>query len=224
MCRLFRIALLVVGSASAQAVSEGVLLLKKVEARAKSATNFRAEIIQKGQMARPGMIFQDEVRVNISSEIPLKMRRENSVGDRTLLVCDGTESFYSGDGHSYYRNPATLNSDCALPLVSLFQLGQPFDSVSIISNDHVRVSEVDRACIVVHTEWRKAATTVIRDMCIDPEWNLILRDVTVTENKTADMKISATITFISYESDPSFSPETFHFTPLPDMKEAKPPI
>ena len=224
MCRLISIAFLVAGSVYAQSASEGVLLLKKVEARAKSATNFRAEIIQKGQMSGPGMGFQDQVLVKTSSQIPLKMRRENSGGDQTLLVCDGRESFYSGDRHSYYRNPAKVNSDCSLPLVPLFQLGKPVDSASIISNDHVNLSEGDRACIVVHTEWRQSTTTVVRDMCIDPEWNLILRDVTVTENKTADMHVSATTTFRSYESNPSFSPQIFHFTPLPDMKEAKPPI
>jgi len=216
------IGVLVLGSASAQSVRDGVGLLRKVEARAKKASNFRAEVVEKSQSAALGTDVSEEVHIAFSSQVPLKMRRENSGDDRTLLVCDGTESFYSGDGLSYYRNPATLHSDCSLPLVSLFRLSDDAVSVSVISKDHVVLAQGDRACTVVRAEWRPpTGATVVRTMCIDPEWDLILRDVTVTE--TAKMRISVTSTFLSYESNPKFSSNTFHFVPSANMREAKAP-
>jgi len=68
------------------------------------------------------MNLQSEVRTKIAVKAPLKMRRENSGDDQTLMVCDGAEGFYSGDRHSYYRGEAKVNPDCNFSLSRFYEL------------------------------------------------------------------------------------------------------
>jgi hypothetical protein len=80
------------------------------------------------------------------------MSRVNSGDDRTTMVCDGTELFYSGDAHSYYEYGAT--QQCNLRLIdfyepSLKQLSEPSNSlasVSIIGEDHVLLADGESLC------------------------------------------------------------------------------
>jgi len=59
-------------------------------------------------------------------------------------------------------------------------------------------------------------------MCIDPTSGLILREFTdITKNGLHSV---TTTTFISYESNPTFSPDLFKFSIPPGAVEAKPPI
>lgn len=95
------------------------------------------------------------------------MRRENSGGDQTVLVCDGVESFYTGDGHSFYRGSAAVNPDCNFPLSSFYKLRNNPASVSIVGHEHVSLATRDYTCDVLRAEWKLAAIHVIRTMCID---------------------------------------------------------
>jgi len=58
------------------------------------------------------------------------------------MACDGTESFYMGDGHNYYRNSAEANQDCDFPLRESYQLGKDPVSVSIIDMIMLRLRMV----------------------------------------------------------------------------------
>ena len=149
------------------------------------------------------------------------MRRENSGGDQTILVCDGVESFYMGDGHNYERNPE-VNLDCVFPLRSSYQLEKDLVSLSIVGHDHVMLADGDHACDVVRAEWKISAGSSIRTMCIDPLLGLILREV--TEANTERWRYVSTATFISYESNPTFPPDTFKFSIPQGAVEFKPPI
>jgi outer membrane lipoprotein-sorting protein len=184
--------------------------------------SWRAEIVETGQVSGNGMDLQDRVHVKIAAQAPLKMRRENSGDDQTILVCDGAESFYSGDGHNYYRNSAKINQDCDFPLGSSYQLGKDPVSVSIVGHDHVGLADGNHGCDVVRAEWKVAAGGSVRTMCIDPTSGLILRDV--TEINSESMRSVRTATFTSYESNPTFPPDTFKFSIPQGAVEAKPPI
>jgi hypothetical protein len=148
----------------------------------------------------------------------MKMRRENSGDDQTLLVCDGTESFYTGDGHGYYRNPVRVNPDCEFPMRSSYQLAEGLVSIALVAHDHVVLTDGSHACDVLRAEWKGA----VRTMCIDPTSGFILRDA-MNINKEG-MRSVTTATFVSYESNPVFPPDTFKFSIPPGAVEAKPPI
>jgi outer membrane lipoprotein-sorting protein len=222
MCRLLWVILLVTASAGAQDADDATALLRKTESLAGSTKSWRAEVVKRSQISGLGMNLEDEVHIKIAAQAPLKMRRENSGGDQTVLVCDGTDSFYSGDGHSYYRSPAKANPDCDFPLSSFYQLSNDPTSALLLGHDHVALADGDHACDVVRAEWKAAAAHVVRTMCIDPASGLIWRDV--SENESAGMRAVVTTTFTSYESSPALPPDTFKFSIPPGAVEAKPPI
>src|SRR5216683_2717866 len=130
MYALVCLILLVAAGGGAQDTNDASALLQKAESLARSVKSWRAEIVETSQVSGHGMNLQDQVRVKIAAQAPLKMRRENSGDDQTVLVCDGSESFYMGDGHNYYRNSAKANQDCDFPLRSSYQLGK--DPVSVL--------------------------------------------------------------------------------------------
>src|SRR2546430_479719 len=116
MYALVCLILLVAAGDGAQDTNDAKALLQRAESLARSVKSWRAEIVETSQGSANGMDLQSQVRTKIAVQAPLKMRRENSGDDRTVLVCDGAESFYTGDGHSYYRNSAKTNQDCDFPL------------------------------------------------------------------------------------------------------------
>jgi hypothetical protein len=61
-------------------------------------------------------------------------------------------------------------------------------------------------------------------MCIDPAAALILRDVFEGNDEKTGIRMVNTTTFISYEGNPTFQPDTFRFSIPPTAVEAKPPI
>lgn len=189
---------------------------------ARSTTSWRAEVIETSQLSGRGMSMRDEIHIKIAAQIPLKVRRENSGSDRTMLVCDGNQSFYSGDGHSYYREPAGANPDCNFPLSSFYKLADPPRSASIVGHDHIALADGDHACDVVRAEWQRKTAHVMRTMCIEPTSGLILRDV--KERESSGVRSVVTTTFVSYDGKPSFAPDTFKFSIPPGSVEAKPPI
>jgi outer membrane lipoprotein-sorting protein len=222
MWRFLWVILLFTAGAGAQVADDATALLRKTESLAGSTKSWRAEVIKSSQISGQGTNLEDEVHIKIAAQAPLKMRRENSGGDQTILVCDGADSFYSGDGHSYYRSPAKVNPDCDFPLSSFYQLRNDPTSALILGHDRVALADGDHACDVVRAEWKSAAAHVVRIMCIDPASGMIWRDVTETEN--AGMRTVVTTTFTSYESNPRLPPDTFKFSISPGAVEAKPPI
>jgi outer membrane lipoprotein-sorting protein len=202
--------------------SDARALLTKAESVASSTTNWRAEVVDRSRVFGQGVDLQDEVHIKIAAQAPLKLRRENSGADRTILVCDGVESFYSGDGHNYYRTDAKVNPDCNYPLSSFYKLSPNPISASIVGDDHVTLADGEHSCDIVRAEWTLHGTHVLRTMCIDPTSGLILREI--VENDRAGMRMISTITFTSYELNPEFSPDTFRFSIPAGAVEAKPPI
>ena len=214
--------LLVAVGGGAQDTNDARTLLQKAESLARGVKSWRAEIVETSKLWGNGMDMQSQIRVKIAVQTPLKMRRENSGDDRTVLACDGTESFYMGDGHNYYRDSAEANQDCGFPLRASYQLGKDPVSVSIIGHDHVVLADGNHVCDVVRVEWKVAERSSIRTMCIDPISGFILRDI--TESNKGGMRSVVTATFTSYESNPTFPPDTFKFSIPPGALEAKPPI
>ena len=222
MYSLVCLILLVTVGGGAQDTDDARALLQKAESLARSVKSWRAEIVTTSQISGNGMDLQSRVRVKIATQAPLKMRRENSGDDQTVLVCDGAESFYTGDGHNYYRNSAKANQACNFPLGSSYQLAKDAVSISSAGHDHVVLADGNHACDVVRAEWKVAAGRSVRTMCIDPISGLILRDV--TEINGESMRSVTTATFTSYEGNPKFPPDTFKFSIPPGAVEAKPPI
>jgi hypothetical protein len=114
MRRLMWIVVLVPVLVPAQSVEDAAELLRRVRSVAESTENWRAEVVETLKISGDGVNLQEEVRAKIAAQAPLKMSRQNSGSDRTTMVCDGAETFYSGDGHSYYRGEArvTPNAIC----------------------------------------------------------------------------------------------------------------
>jgi len=223
MHRLFWVALLA-SFAPAQSVEDATELLRKVQSMAESTRTWRAEVVEKSQISGAGMNLQNEVRSKIAVQAPLKMSRQNSGADQTILVCDGAEAFYSGDGHSYYRSEAKVNADCTFPLSRFYKLENNPATASVVGRDHVRLADGDRDCVLVRAVWKRAMGSAVRTMCIDPSSALILRDVAESEDEKTRIRIVNTTAFTSYESNPTFSPDAFRFSVPPGAVEAKPPI
>ena len=138
---------------------------------------------------------------------------------------DGTEAFYSGDGHSYYRSEASVNPDCNFPLSKFYRLENDPASAVVVGRDHVQLTDGERECVLVRAVWRHATANVVHNMCIDPASALILRDVAESEDEKTGMRMVNTTVFTSFESNPKFLPDTFKFQVPPDgVVEAKPPI
>jgi outer membrane lipoprotein-sorting protein len=224
MHRLFWAALLASLVAPAQSVGDATELLRKVQSTAEGTKTWRAEVVAESQISGGGMNLQGEVRTKIAVQAPLKMSRKNSGADHTILVCDGAEAFYSGDGHSYYRSEAKVNPDCDFPLSSFYKLENNPATASVVGRDHVRLADGDRECVLVRAAWRHPTGNAVRTMCIDPASALILRDVAESEDEKTGIRMVNTTAFTSYESNPTFPPDTFRFSVPPGAVEAKPPI
>jgi outer membrane lipoprotein-sorting protein len=224
MYALVCLILLVVAGSAAQDTQDPRVLLQSAESLVHNPKSWRAEIVETFRILGNGMDLQSQVRIKIAVQAPLKMRRENSGDDQTVLICDGTESFYMGDGHNYYRSSAKANQDCNFPLGASYQLAKDSASASITGHDHVVLADGSHACNVLRVEWKAAAGRGVRTMCIDPTSGIILRDVTDINNESKNMRLVKTATFTSYETNPTFPPETFKFSIPPGAVEAKPPI
>lgn len=222
MYGLMCLILLFAAGGHAQDANDARALIQRAESLARTPKSWRAEIVETIQISGNGIAMESKVHTKIAALAPLKMRRENSEGDQTLLVCDGAESFYSGDGHSYYRNPAKTNQDCDFPLRVSYLLEKDLASISIVGRDHVLLEDGNHVCDVVRAEARVAEARWIRTMCIDPKSGLILKDV--TESNREGLRLVTTATFTSYEINPTFLPDTFRFSPPPGAVEAKSPI
>ncbi len=168
------------------------------------------------------MAFNGDAGAGSVRFLPFVPRHENNGGDHTMLICDGTESFYSGDGHSYYRGSAGANPDCNFPLSSFYKLADSPRSALIIGHDHIALADGNHNCDVVRAEWQRTTTHVTRTMCIEPTTGLMLRDLMETES--SGVRTVVTTTFVSYEQKPPFAPDTFNFSIPPGSVEANPPI
>jgi outer membrane lipoprotein-sorting protein len=224
MRRLFWVAPLAFVLAPAQSVEDATELLRKVQSLAEGTKSWRAEVVERSQISGGGMNLQTEVRTKIAVQAPLKMSRQNSGADQTILVCDGAEAFYSGDGHSYYRSQAKVNSDCNFPLSRFYKLENNPATVSVVGRDQVRLADGNLDCVLVRATWKHATVNAVRTMCIDPTSALILRDVAESEDEKTGIRMVNTTAFTSYESNPTFPPDTFKFSVPPGAVEAKPPI
>ena len=152
------------------------------------------------------------------------MIRKNTGADQTIMVCDGAEAFYSGDGHSYYRAEAKATPQCDFPLSKFYELDNNPTSAAVLGRDHVQLSGGDRECVVVRATWKHATLNTVRTLCIDPFSSLILRDVAEHENEKTGIRIVRTTAFAMYAINPTFPPDTFRFSVPPGAVEAKPPI
>jgi outer membrane lipoprotein-sorting protein len=218
MYALVYLILLLAAGSGAQDNNEAKAFLRKAESQARSLKSWRAEIVETSQLSGNGMDMQSQIRTKIAVQAPLKMRRANGGDDQTVLVCDGSENFYSGDGHSYYRNSADVNQDCEFPLRSSYQLREGPVSISFVGHDQVALTDGSHTCDVLRAQWKDG----VRTMCIEPTSGLILRDFTdITKNGLHSV---TTTTFTSYESNATFSPDFFKFSIPPGAVEAKPPI
>ena len=219
--------LLLVAPACAQSVEDATVFLQKATAFGESTRSWRAEVVETSKLSGPGIMdLQDEIRTKIAAQPPLKMSRQNSGSDRTVMVCDGADVFYSGDGHSYYKHKdeAGVTSQCDLPLIKFYDSYNNPTSVSAVGEDQVPLKDGVRRCVVIRAVLKQRTVNTIRTMCIDPSRPLILRDVIESEDEKTGIRSSRTITFIDFESNPTFSLDTFRFSVPPGAVEAKPPI
>jgi outer membrane lipoprotein-sorting protein len=198
--------------APAQSVDAAADLLRKAQSVAESTMSWRAEVVERSEITGSGINLKSEVRTRIAVEPPLKMRRQNSGDDQTVLVCDGTEFFYSGDGHSYYRGEAKVNPDCDFALSRFYKLEKNPITTTIAGRDHVRLADGDRQCVLVRAGWKHETVNSVRTLCIDPASMIILRDLAETEEEKTGIRMVNTTTFITYESNPRFQPDTFKFS------------
>jgi outer membrane lipoprotein-sorting protein len=229
--RLLWIATLVSIPLRAQNVEDATELLRTVRSFAESIKSWRAEVVQTSQMSGPGLDprlnLQDEVRTKIAAQPPLKMIRQNSGSDRTVMVCDGAESFYSGDGHSYYKYEVRVTPKCDLPLSGFYNefynMNNISAPISAVGRDHVRLADGDRDCIVVRAASKQGTVNAVQTMCIDPTRPMIVRYVKEVEDESTGFRSLYTITFSDFEINPAFPPDTFRFSIPPGAVEAKAP-
>lgn len=210
--------------ALAQRSEDATELLRRVRSVAERTTKWRAEIVEKTEMLGANIDLKTEVRTRIAVEAPLKISRQNSGDDQTILVCDGAESFYSGDRHSFYREQAQVNSGCILPLSKFYELEYNPATASIVGHDHVRLADGDRECVLVRAAWKHNDVDTVHTVCIDPASTLILRDIAETKNENTGMRMVKTTAFTTFESNPRFQPDTFKFSIPPGAVETKPPL
>ena len=224
MSRLLRIGVLVSATMRAQSVESAAELFRKVQAFADFARTWKAEVIETSQLSGPGINLHEEVRTKLAAQTPLKMRRQNSGSDQTVLVCDGVETFYSGDGNGYYKGDARVTPQCDLPLSKFYEFEDNPTSISVVGQDHVRLADSDRLCVVVRATWRQEQVITVRTMFIDVSRPVVLRDVMERGDERTGMKLVKTTTFTSFETNPVFPPDTFRFSVPPSAVEVKPPI
>ena len=214
MRRLLWIFVLACVPVRAQSVEDGAELFRKARAFAEGTRSWRAEVVETLQVSGGGLNLRDETRIKIAAQHPLKMSRQNSGSDRTVLVCDGVETFYSAEGHSYHKGDARVTPQCDLPLNKFFGLDKipASASFSVMGRDQVQFAEGERRCVLLRAAWKQGTVIAARTMCIDPARPLILRDVSEGEDERTGIKSVKTTTFSDFESSPSFPPGTFRFS------------
>lgn len=213
--------------ACAQTAQDADELLQKAQSTAESIKSWRAEVIQKTRISAPGIDLKSEVATKFAAQSPLLLNRQNSGDDKTTIVCDGAHLFYSGDGHSFQRSDATVSPQCNFPLSSFYKsenLENTAATAAIVGHDHVRLSDGDRPCVLVHAEWKLDKGSNIHTLCIDPASALILRDVAEIKDEKSGARAITTTLFTSFETNPTFPPDTFKFSIPPGAVEAHPPI
>jgi outer membrane lipoprotein-sorting protein len=218
--------LLLVAPANAQSVDDATALLQRARDFGTITKSWRAEVVETTKLSGPGMALASEIRTEIAAQPELKMRRQNSGDDRTVMVCDGADVFYSGDTHSYYhdKGEAAVTPQCDLPLIKFYDSYDSPLSVSAVGEDHVRLKDGVRRCTLVRATLKRGTANIVRTMCIDPSRPLILRDAIESEDEKTGTRSSRTITFVDFESNPTFSVDTFRFSVPPGAVETKPPM
>lgn len=220
--------MLLTGAIQAQRAPDATSLLQKAKSFGENTRSWRAEAVQTLQVSLPGMkIPSTEVHIKLAAEAPFKMSRVNSGDDRTTMICDGTQQFYSGDGLSYYLNET--GGQCSFPLLSFYEpslmnfIGPNSNpsSVTIIGEDHVRLTDGKRRCLVVRVVSVRESEHAVRTMCIDPTRPVILRDVVDLENEAKGFRSITTTTFLSFEDRPTSNPDTFRITIPPGAYRAR---
>ena len=189
-------------------------MLRSAASSAQTTKSWRAEGVEVSHISGTGMNLRNEVHFKIAVQDPSKMRRENSGDDRTQSVCDGTDRFYSGDGHSFSHS-SVASSDCNFSLAGFYKLDANPASATVIGSDRIQIDGVLQECQIIRAEWNRKPqgsleSRSVRTMCIDPVRQLILRDS--TEDATSDLRSVRTTTFTSFEGDPKFSLDAFQFS------------
>lgn len=224
MPRLLQIALLALGVVYAQALGDSNELLRRARSIAAGINTWRAEVVERSQISGGGLNIESEVRTKILVGTPLKLSRKNKGDDKTILICDGVDTFYSGDGHSYYRGKAAVMPQCDFPLSKFYELDDNSSSTSIIGHDRVRLADGNRPCVLVKTTSNRDSVSTVHIMCIDTASAFILRDIAeINDNKTG-VRMVKTTTFAEFETNPSLPPDTFTFPIMDPALEAKPPL
>ena len=186
-------------------------MLRKARSIAAGINTWRAEVVKRSQISGGGLNLDSEVRTKIAVLAPLKLSRKNRGDDKTILICDGVDTFYSGDGHSSYRGKAAVMPQCDFPLNKFYELDDNSPSTSIIGHDRVRLADGDRPCVLVKTTSNRDSVSTVHIMCIDTASALILRDIAqIIDDKTGGRMVK-TITFAEFETNPSLPPDTFTF-------------
>ena len=109
--------LFLAGSLQAQSAPDATELLQKAKSFGENTHTWRAEAVQTLQVSGPGLkMLSTDIHIKLAAEPLFKMSRVNSGDDRTAMVCDGTQQFYSGDGLSYYLNQ--VGGQCSFSLLS----------------------------------------------------------------------------------------------------------
>ena len=202
-------------------------LLQRAQSVGETTANWRAEVVSMSEIAGGGINLKSTVRTRIAAEASLKMSRQNSGNDKTVMVCDGSEYLYSGDGHSYYRGDAKVNPTCDYSLSKFYNLDYGLDknpaTATFVGRDHVRLADDDHQCVLVRAEWDRATTKSVHTLCIDSVSAVILRDVQEAEESRTGMRIVRTTVFTSFEPNPKLRPNTFAFSIPAGAIEGKPP-
>lgn len=225
---IFRIAFSLLVVASAQTDDHALLLLHEAESFAQNTVSWRAEVVEAHEMAGQGMNLHGETRVKIAVQSPLRMRRKNSGDDQTLVVCDGTDKFYSGDGNSFYRSPLGVNNGCKFSLADYYHLEANPVLVTAIGRDHVQLDTGPAECELVRAEWDRDMKGspghwhIVRTLCIDPA-HVILRDHSESTETTRGLRSVETKTFTSYERDPVLPQDAFEFSIPTGTFQSEPP-
>jgi hypothetical protein len=213
--------MLLVSPVQAQSAPDATDLLQKAKIFGENTRTWRAEAVTTTRVYGPGLqVPESNVHSKLAAQVQpsLKMSIVNSGDDRTVRVCDGTQEFYSADGLTYSLSKA--NGQCGLPLLSFYQpslmnlIGpnsKPL-SVSVVGEDHVRLIDGDRRCVLVRVVSVQETIHAVRTMCIDPVRPIILRDVVSGENEASHYKWSTTTTFTSFENNPTFAQDAFRIT------------
>src|SRR5258708_38787894 len=92
------------------------------------------------------------------------MSRKNSGADQTILVCDGAETFYSGDGHSDYRREPRVTPQCDFPLSKFYEFDNDPATTSVVVRDHDHLAEGDRERVLVRATLKHATGHTGRTM------------------------------------------------------------